>query len=145
LPQDADATDLVLPSKLSGMMASGRPIITMSRPGSELENAVSRCGLTVPPGDVAALAAAVERLADDAPLRGALGAEARAFAESHFEIDSVLGRLFESTGRGLGGAAASGVAVAAMAAAVGERTALEVFGSDPQALSSDSGVVRKTC
>jgi hypothetical protein len=94
---------------------------------------------------VAALAAAVERLADDAPLRGALGAEARAFAESHFEIDSVLGRLFESTGRGLGGAAASGVAVAAMAAAVGERTALEVFGSDPQALSSDSGVVRKTC
>jgi colanic acid biosynthesis glycosyl transferase WcaI len=142
LPQDADATDLVLPSKLSGMMASGRPVITMSHPGTELENTVSRCGLIVAPGDAAALAAAVERLADDATLRGVLGAEARAFAEAHFEIDSVLGRLFESTGRGLGAAAASGVAVAAMTAAVQERTALEVFGSDPQSLSSDSRVVR---
>jgi colanic acid biosynthesis glycosyl transferase WcaI len=145
LPQEADATDLVLPSKLSGMMASGRPIITMSRPGTELQNAVSRCGLTVPPGDAAALAAAVERLADDSTLRGTLGAEARAFAEVHFEIDSVLGRLFESAERGPGGAAASAAAVAAMAAAVRERTAREVFGSDPQSLSSDSRVVRKTC
>jgi colanic acid biosynthesis glycosyl transferase WcaI len=137
LPQDADATDLVLPSKLSGMLASGRPVITMSRPGTELESTVSRCGLVVPPGDAAALAAAVERLADDPTLRVALGAEGRAFAEAHFEIDSVLGRLFGSSGRSLGTAAASGAAVAA--------AALEVFGSEPKSLRSDSGVVRKTC
>lgn len=141
LPQDADATDLVLPSKLSGMMASGRPVITMSRPGTELESTVSRCGLTVPPDDAAALAAAVERLADDPTLRAALGAEARVFAEAHFEIDSVLGRVFESTGRSPGGAAASG---AVAAAAVRERAALEAFGSDSSSLGPDPSV-RKIC
>src|SRR5579862_4712847 len=95
LPQNAEATDLVLPSKLSGMMASGRPVITMARPGSELESVVSRCGLIVPPDDAGSLAAAIAMLADDAAMRAALGAEARAYAESHFEIDSVLGRVFE--------------------------------------------------
>jgi colanic acid biosynthesis glycosyl transferase WcaI len=141
LPQDADATDLVLPSKLSGMMASGRPVITVSRPGTELERAVSRCGLAVPPDDTAALAAAVERLADDPTLRVALGAEARAFAEAHFEIDAVLGSVFESTGRSPGGAAAPS---AAAAAAARERTALEAaFGAD-SSLRPDS-TVRKIC
>ena len=141
LPQDVDATDLVLPSKLSGMMASGRPVITMSRPGTELERTVSLCGLTVPPDDAPALAAAVERLADDPALRAALGAEARAFAEAHFESESVLGRVFESTGHSPGGAATSGAAVAA---AVRERTALEAFASDSSSLRPDT-TVRKTC
>jgi colanic acid biosynthesis glycosyl transferase WcaI len=141
LPQDADATDLVLPSKLSGMMASGRPVITMSRPGTELESTVSGCGLAVPPGDAAALAAAIERLADDPTLRAALGAEARAFAKAHFEIDSVLGRLFESSERSPGDATAC---AAAVAAAVRERTALGACGLDSRPLRPDS-TVRKIC
>src|ERR1700722_3588189 len=51
LPQNAEATDLVLPSKLSGMLASGRPVITLSQGGTELHAVVSQCGLVVPPGD----------------------------------------------------------------------------------------------
>jgi colanic acid biosynthesis glycosyl transferase WcaI len=94
LPQNAEATDLVLPSKLSGMLASGRPVITLSQGGTELHTVVSQCGLVVPPGDTDALAAAVVRLADDPSMRFELGRRARAYAESHFEIDSVLGRLF---------------------------------------------------
>jgi colanic acid biosynthesis glycosyl transferase WcaI len=94
LPQNADATDLVLPSKLSGMMASGRPIITMAHPGTELESVVSGCGLIVPPDDAVALAAAVATLADDPGKRRSLGKQARSFAQEHFEIDAVLGRVF---------------------------------------------------
>jgi colanic acid biosynthesis glycosyl transferase WcaI len=96
LPQNAEATDLVLPSKLSGMMASGRPVITLSQRGTELHSAVSQCGMVVPPGDVQALSVAVVRLADDRAWRLELGRRARRYAESHFEIDSVLARVFGS-------------------------------------------------
>jgi colanic acid biosynthesis glycosyl transferase WcaI len=99
LPQNADATDLVLPSKLSGMLSSGRPVITMSEAGTELHAVVSQCGLVVPPDDTSALAAAVVKLADDRAARCELGKRARAYAEHHFEIDLVLARLFGSEAR----------------------------------------------
>lgn len=94
LPQNADATDLVLPSKLSGMLSSGRPVITLARTGTELESVVSTCGLVVPPDDPSALAAAIVKLADDPVLRLALGARARAYAQTHFDIGRVLARIF---------------------------------------------------
>ncbi len=94
LPQNADATDLVLPSKLSGMLASGRPVITMSKSGTELHAVVSQCGLVVAPGDMPALAAAIVRLADDRATRVELGQRARLYAEHHFGIDLVLDRVF---------------------------------------------------
>jgi colanic acid biosynthesis glycosyl transferase WcaI len=94
LPQSADAADLVLPSKLSGMLASGRPVIATCHPGTELHGVVSQCGAAVPPQDAEALAAAVQKLADDAALRRELGRRARAHAELNFERDAVLERVF---------------------------------------------------
>ena len=98
LPQSPGAADLVLPSKLSGMLASGRPVISTCRPGTELESVVSKCGLVVAPDDDQAFAAAVGRLADDVPLRLELGRRARSHAETHFERDAILGRLFGPAG-----------------------------------------------
>jgi len=94
LPQGRKAADLVLPSKLSGMLASGRPVISTCLAGSELDAIVSKCGLVVPPEDSAALSAAICRLADDAELRVMLGRRARAYAEANFERDAILGRMF---------------------------------------------------
>lgn len=94
LPQSPGAEDLVLPSKLSGMLASGRPVIATCKAGTELDTVVSNCGIVVGPKDSAALAAAVVRLADDAALRTELGRCARAFAEANFEQDAVLERIF---------------------------------------------------
>src|SRR5450631_2609610 len=37
LTQNSNAADLVLPSKLSGMLASGRPVITTCHPGTDLK------------------------------------------------------------------------------------------------------------
>ncbi len=113
LPQNEDATDLVLPSKLCGMLSSGRPVITMSRPGTELHAVVSQCGLVVLPDDTSALAAAVVKLADDRAARGELGKRARAYAEHHFEIDLVLARLFGSGARTESAAARENVVVPA--------------------------------
>ena len=94
LPQSLGAADLVLPSKLSGMLASGRPVIATCRAGTELETVVSQCGIVVPPQDSAALALAVSRLADDVATRQELGRRARSFAEANFERDAVLGKMF---------------------------------------------------
>jgi colanic acid biosynthesis glycosyl transferase WcaI len=94
LPQSPDAADLVLPSKLSGMLASGRPVIATSRAGTEISEIVAQCGLVVAPQDSAALARAISRLADDGKMRAELGRRAREFAESNFERDAVLRALF---------------------------------------------------
>jgi colanic acid biosynthesis glycosyl transferase WcaI len=94
LPQNLGAADLVLPSKLSGMLASGRPVIATCLAGTELEAVVSQCGIVVPPQDTAALAAAVCRLADDVATRLELGRRARAYAEANFERDAILGKMF---------------------------------------------------
>jgi len=94
LPQNADAADLVLPSKLSGMLASGRPVIATCERGSGLADLVADCGLRVAPLDAAALAQAVCTLADAPEVRLELGRSARAIAESAFDREAILGRVF---------------------------------------------------
>jgi colanic acid biosynthesis glycosyl transferase WcaI len=96
LPQSPRAEDLVLPSKLSGMIASGRPVIATCRPGTELASVVSKCGLIVPPEDCAALAHAIEKLTDNAETRMELGRRGRAWAEANVDRDAVLGEIFGS-------------------------------------------------
>lgn len=94
LTQSPGAADLVLPSKLSGMLASGRPVVATCLSGTEIESVVSKCGLVVAPQDVGGLAAALCRLSDEPALRSELGRRARMLAESQFERDAVLGRIF---------------------------------------------------
>lgn len=93
LPQSPEAEDLVLPSKLTGMLASGRPVIATCRAESEIAAVVSACGLVVDPEDSAALAAAIETLAFDTPMRRRFGLAARAHAEQYLARDAVLGSL----------------------------------------------------
>lgn len=65
LPQAPDAADLMLPSKLGGMLASGRRMVVMAAPGTELANFVAGAAIVTPPADPCALAEAIERAADD--------------------------------------------------------------------------------
>jgi colanic acid biosynthesis glycosyl transferase WcaI len=93
LPQKADAADLVMPSKLTGMLASGRPVVATSRPGTQLAEVVRGRGIAVEPGDAAAFAGAIEQLANDAALREKLGKNAREYALSELQKESILSRL----------------------------------------------------
>jgi colanic acid biosynthesis glycosyl transferase WcaI len=93
LPQRADAADLVMPSKLTGMLASARPVVASAHAGTELASVVKSCGLVVPPGDPLAFANAVQTLATDPALRERLGAEGFLYAQQHLDRDAVLGRL----------------------------------------------------
>lgn len=95
LPQRADAADLVMPSKLTGMLSSGRPVIATAHAQTEVGMVVAQCGLVVPPEQPEAFAAAIATLALQPAMRAEFGRSARAFAEKHIAQDAVL-RQFES-------------------------------------------------
>lgn len=95
LPQSPEAEDLVLPSKLTGMLSSGRAIIATCNPHSEIANVVSQCGLVVPPEDAPALAQAIAQLADAPDDRRGMGEAARRYAEDEIGRDSVLGKVVD--------------------------------------------------
>jgi colanic acid biosynthesis glycosyl transferase WcaI len=63
LPQDRGAADLVLPSKLGGMLASGRRILVTADEGTELAEFVTGAATIVPPGDAGILAEAIRLIA----------------------------------------------------------------------------------
>ncbi len=90
LPQRRGAADLVMPSKLTGMLSSGRPVIATADPGTQVAHVVERCGLVVPAEDADALHAAVLRLVEDEPLRRSLGRAARTYAVEHLGKQQVL-------------------------------------------------------
>jgi len=68
------------PLKVFEYMAAGRAIVAPDQPNIREVLAHERTALLFPPGDAAAMWAAVARLAGDAALRGTLGAAARAEA-----------------------------------------------------------------
>jgi glycosyltransferase involved in cell wall biosynthesis len=78
------------PLKVYEYLAAGMPVIATSvgQIPSIIEQ--ERTGLMVPAGDPAAFAAALNRLAADAPLRERLGTQARAAAVEHHSWDGVL-------------------------------------------------------
>lgn len=93
LPQSRDATDLVMPSKLSGILSSGRPVIVTADPDTQLAHVVEGCGLVVPPSQPGALYAAARHLVDDPDLRSALGRAAREYAVKNLSKERVLRRF----------------------------------------------------
>ena len=93
LPQRADAADLVMPSKLTGMLSSGRPVVAGARLDTELGKFVSQCGIAVAPEDAKAFADAILTLTMQPELRRDLGQRSRTYAEAHFDRNAVLAQF----------------------------------------------------
>ncbi len=93
LPQLPDAADLVLPSKLTNMLASGRAVVATAAPGTGLAIEVEGCGAVVVPGDPQAFAAAIAALIGDPIALAAAGAQARMRAEERWSKQTILDRL----------------------------------------------------
>lgn len=78
-----------LPKSLLEAAAMGRPVVATDVPGCR---EIARAGinaLLVPPDDAEALAAALARLAADAPLRRRFGAAGRALVEAEFTAAAI--------------------------------------------------------
>ena len=95
LPQRKDAADLVMPSKLSGMLASGRPVIATAFPGTELSEVISQVGILVPPENPHQLAEAIQKLARQPELRIELGQRGRVYAVEHWSKEHVLNKFLK--------------------------------------------------
>jgi colanic acid biosynthesis glycosyl transferase WcaI len=93
LPQLAGAADLVLPSKLTNMLASGRPVVATAAEGTGLAREVEGCGVVVPPGDAEAFAGGIAELLDDAASYAAAAGAARRRAEAVWAKGAVLERF----------------------------------------------------
>lgn len=90
LPQRADAADLVMPSKLTGMLASGRPIVATAHQGTEVAQVVEGRGVVVPPEDSSAFSVAIQQLAESDERRRKFGSAAQQYAVENLGRDSVL-------------------------------------------------------
>lgn len=93
LPQLRGAADLVMPSKLGGMLASGRPVIATAAHGTEIATVVQGCGLVTEPECASGIADAVLELASDETRRLTLGVAAREYAQRHLGTAAVFERL----------------------------------------------------
>jgi len=93
LPQIVGAADLVLPSKLTNMLASGRPVVATAAPGTALYEEVEGCGINTPPGDPATLAKGISSLLDNARLCADLGEAARKRATDRWSQAAIIDAL----------------------------------------------------
>lgn len=101
--QRKQAADLVMPSKLTNIMAAGRPFIATTGEATELARVAkdSGAGLVVPPEDPGALARAVLGLAGDRSLRREMAARSRRYAKTFWDRERIL-RQWEELLTGLG-------------------------------------------
>lgn len=103
----SELSRLVIPTKTLAYLAAGRPIVmAMEGAAAEVVSAAG-AGVSLPSGDPAALAAAVERLRELSETeREAMGVRARAYLKAHFtrdvvipEYEAILQRVAASRGR----------------------------------------------
>jgi colanic acid biosynthesis glycosyl transferase WcaI len=100
--QRREAADLVMPSKLTNILAAGRPSIATVDPDTAVYDVLKRhdCGLTTTPGSVTELVAGIVALAQDSETRQRLGRNARWYADSFLRKDRILSN-FEKGLQGL--------------------------------------------
>ena len=96
LPQVTGTYDLILPSKLGNMLASGRPTIATTARDSGLAEELDGAGAVVPPGDAEALAWAIARLANDRHACALMGERALEVARNRWSKITVVD-AFEET------------------------------------------------
>lgn len=87
------------PMKLFEYMAAGRALVASDLPSIAEVVQHESTALLVPPGDAGALAAALLRLRDDAPLRERLGTAARAHVLAHYTWGQRAARILAHIAR----------------------------------------------
>jgi glycosyltransferase involved in cell wall biosynthesis len=96
---DAEWTGTMVPSKLQGVFAAERPVVFIGSADSSIGRWVreSGGGWVVEPGDVAALAEAIEE-AGDPQERARRGRAAKLFADLNFDRKTNVARVAEVLG-----------------------------------------------
>lgn len=95
LPQRTGAADLVLPSKLLGIMASGRPVVACSPVDSELGHFASQVGIRVDPEDCYQMVNAIIRLTSDKILISQCRHTSQEIINEYFDQAKIMKKLID--------------------------------------------------
>jgi glycosyltransferase involved in cell wall biosynthesis len=92
-----DASRYSVPSKALNYFCAGRPVLGLLPPNNAVAHMIesAHAGLVVDPAETEETAAAINRLLGDTALREKMGAAARAYAETTFDVEGI-GDTFES-------------------------------------------------
>jgi colanic acid biosynthesis glycosyl transferase WcaI len=95
ITQQKCVADIVFPSKVITLMASGRAIVASVSSGSEIARVLNeaRAGFVVPAEDSRSLLSAIIALRDDEKLRHDFSRSARRFARQHWNRDTTLANM----------------------------------------------------
>ena len=88
---------MILPSKIYGIAASGRPVIMIGSPQGDVGRLLDRhgFGVTIWPGDVVPLSDAILKLSKDPDALHEMSCAAREFTEKHASRRLALDRWTE--------------------------------------------------
>ena len=95
IPQNEEVEDLLFPSKLLAILASGNPVVSNTSARSELGKVIQNAGFRVNPKDKIGFINAIKILTKDKKLRISYGLKARKIAVEYYGKDKVLERFDE--------------------------------------------------
>ena len=90
IPQSVEVEDLLFPSKLLSILASGNPIVSNANKKSELGQLIEVAGKRTDPKDKNGFIESLNLLINDENLRIKFGKKAREIAENKFSKEKVL-------------------------------------------------------
>ena len=96
---DSSGASDVFPTVIQEAMACARPIVSTRLAGIPETVVDGKTGLLVPPGNVSALAGALDKLLRNRDLRAQFGAAGKARIENHFQIQTTIERLLDLFGQ----------------------------------------------
>lgn len=90
--QKSKVLDTVMPSKILGMMASGKPSIITGHPDSEVAQVIrdAEAGFYNDDGQIATVLEQLDKLVSQPEINKEMGLKARAYVLSHFSKDKIL-------------------------------------------------------
>ena len=96
LPQRHDAEDLVMPSKLTGILACGGIVIATARKNTELANVVQAAeGMVSAPEDSSEMATLIKNLAAKGVPHSEMRIKTRNYAESNLSKEAILSKFYD--------------------------------------------------
>jgi colanic acid biosynthesis glycosyl transferase WcaI len=93
LTQKKTAADLVMPSKLSGMLASGKAVIVTANQDTEIANIINPIGFVVPPERPDMIAEKIIFLYNNPIIRHEFGEKGRSWVEQNWSKKIILGQF----------------------------------------------------
>lgn len=90
--QKREAADIVMPSKLTNILAAGKPSVATADPGTALYETLSnhKAGVVVPPENTELFVSGLVQLIDSPELREEMGKNARNYAEQYIDKEQIL-------------------------------------------------------